>query len=387
MRRVTGLLFVVAGIILLASPLYAGETKAGGEVFAYWNLHLNDQGKVVGDLGRVKSYSQFNISRAFIDMSHTFNDKYSARVTGDIYETPDANNWDLRVVYAYLQINNLMPHIAGRFGLQQLVWADRVDQVWGLRYVDEASMEKLGYINFADFGASLYGVCPGGWGELVLQAFNGGGYTEPEVNKYKDLVAYATFTPLGKYPEFKECALWFQYYKGWPNLEPVQGVSFSKNTKKDRISGAAVIKYRNWFTAYADYFIAKDDTNPSAAAIVTITGIDLPEDDKSTSFTVFGKSNVATSETFLSNVFIFGKFQWLNKHTDYNATGLKLYADEGDGKFLTAGAGYTLTDGFEVAITFLRSTVNRIEYDVNMVPLRIAETEKNSLLLNMKAVF
>lgn len=387
MRLASGLLLVVAGVFLLASPLFAGDTKADGEVHAYWNLHLNDQGKVIGDPGKVKSYSEFNISRAYIGLTHEFNDKYSAKVTADIYNTTDGNEWDFRALYAYLQINKLMPYFDGRFGLQGLVWSDRVDQVWGLRYVDLASMEKLGYLSYADFGASLYGTCPGGYGELVLQVFNGGGYMQSEVNKYKNMVVFATFTPLGKYPEFKESALWFQYYKGWPNLLPMQGYSFSKNTKMDRLSGAVLVKYRYWFTAYADFFVATDDQNITDMPEYTITGVELPAEEKAKGLTVLGKSYVATSESFLSDIFIFGKYEYIDKHTDHTAEGLQLYADEGDGKFITVGAGYTLVDGFEFALTFKRSTVNRIEFDSEMKPLRIAETEKNSFLLNMKAEF
>jgi hypothetical protein len=386
MRQARSLLLLLAGILLLTSPLYAGDTQAEGEVHAYWELHLNDQGKVEGDSGKVKNYSDFNISRAFVGATRQFNDKYSARVTADIYHDDSANQWDLRVLYAYLQINELMPYVNGRFGLQGLVWADRVDEAWGLRYVDRASMEKLGYINYADFGASLYGTCPGGWGELVLQIMNGGGYMQTERNKYKDFALFATFTPFMNYPEFKETGIWLQYYKGWPNLAPVPGYSFSKNTKHDRLSGAALFKYKHWFTAYLDYFMATDDDNSTNAVKTSATGVVLPAEEKAKGFTAFTRVNVATSETFLADVFIFGKYQWLDKHTDHTAPGLELEADEGDGKFIILGTGYTLADGFEVALTFRRSTVNRLEYDEG-VPQRVAETEKNSMLVNMLADF
>jgi hypothetical protein len=388
MNRARSLLLILAGALLLASPLFAADTKVGGEVHAYWNLHLNDQGTVVGDPGLVKNYSEFNITRAFLDMTHEFNDRFSARITADIYNTDDMNEWDFRAQYAYLQINRLLPYTHGRFGLQGLVWADRVEKAWGMRYVDPASLNKLGYINYADFGASLYGTCPGDWGELVLQVVNGGGYMENEENKYKDIAVFATITPLGKYPEFKETALWLQYYKGWPNIDPVKGFSFSDNTKKDVMSAAVLVKYKKWFTGYVDYFMATTDMKPTDVIDTTITGVELPEEEKALGFSAFGKLSVATDpETFLSDIFLFGKYEWVDKHDDHTAPGLELYADADDAKYITLGAAYTLADGFEFALTFRRSTVNRIEVDEEQMPLRIAETEKNSLLVNMKADF
>jgi len=381
MKRVSILMLVVTGMLFLASPLFAGETKAGGEVFVNWNLHLNDH-------GMVKNYHAFELTQAYIDIKHKFDEKYSARVTADIFNNGgDSDGWEFRGEMAYLQINRILPRIDLRFGLQPLIWAEKVDQAWGLRYVDIASMEGMDYLAYSDFGVSFLGTYPGNWGTVALQIVNGGGKYESEQNKYKDIILFSSLNPLKKNPNFKESAIWAQYYYGFPNLTPVPGLSFSDLTQKDRFSVAGLVKYRQWFTTYIDYFMATDDENLYATEDTTITGYSLPEKEKSTGITIFTKVNVATSETFLSNVYMFGKLEFIDKHRDHTAAGLEHYADENDSKFLTVGVGYKLIEGVHMAIVVDRSTVNRIEFDEEAKPLRIAETEKNTFKINFLGSF
>jgi hypothetical protein len=287
-----------------------------------------------------------------------------------------------------MRINNLMPMTDMVFGLQGLVWADKFLEAWGLDYVDEGSMEKLGYLHDADFGVSFYVVPTCGWGEVILQAVNGGGLTESEHNKNKDLVAFLQINPLKDQPGWSHSAIWAQYYKGWPNIEPSGNLSFSDNTAQDRLSVAGLIKYSNWFTAYADYFLTTDDMNDTDVPDTTVTGVNLPDEEKANGVTVFAKVAVATAEdSWLSDVYLFAKYEYLDKHTDHEAEGLQLYADEDDARFITIGAGYELTEGFHFALTLKRSTVNRLEFDAENLPLRVAETERNTIFVNMLAAF
>lgn len=379
MNRASMLWLIVAGVLFVAGSLFAGDTEVGGEVFTNWNLALNNQSIAVAK--DVKNYNNFDISRAWINVKHTFNDKYWARVTMDL-SGPDADI-AARVQFAYLHINDVLPNTGVRFGLQESIWTDMVDKAWGLRYVDNASMEQFGFADFADYGVSFYSTLPDNWGHAVLQIMNGGGFENAEANKYKDFTFFAEITPMASNPDWAQTALYGMYYYGFPNIMPTGG-GFSDVTKKQRFALAGKLVYKHWFTLYVDYFQTDDDTS----IVGQPAGSYFPEEDKSKGATVFGRVKAAGPETaFLSHVFAFGKLQFLNRHTNYSDVHVSLYADEGDAKHLMAGAGYELADGVEMAFTFRRTTEDRIQFDADEEPLRIAETERNSVMLNFLASF
>ena len=380
MNRANVLFLILAGVILMAGSLFAGDTEVGGEIYARWKLALNDQSIAVAE--QVKNYNNFEVTRAWINIQHTFSEKYSARLTTDLYN--NGGQVDAFVQFAYLHINDLLPYTSMRFGLQEGVWANHVDKAWQLRYVDIASMEQFGFVDYADFGVSLYSTCPGNWGHLVLQVMNGAGANVHEVNKYKDITLFAELTPMSESPSWGQTALYAMYSQGYPNIAPLDGYSFADNTKKQRVAFGGKLAYKNWFTGYLDYFMASDD----ADIIGQPEGSDFPEEDKTSGTTLFAKINVAGEETsFLADVFVFAKFQFLDRHTDHDAVSVRLYAEEGDAKHLLAGAGYRLAEGLEMALTFKRTTEDRIEFDEDLEPLRIAETERNTFTVSFLASF
>ncbi len=272
MNRANVLFLILAGVILMAGSLFAGDTEVGGEIYARWKLALNDQSIAVAE--QVKNYNNFEVTRAWINIQHTFSEKYSARLTTDLYN--NGGQVDAFVQFAYLHINDLLPYTSMRFGLQEGVWANHVDKAWQLRYVDIASMEQFGFVDYADFGVSLYSTCPGNWGHLVLQVMNGAGANVHEVNKYKDITLFAELTPMSESPSWGQTALYAMYSQGYPNIAPLDGYSFADNTKKQRVAFGGKLAYKNWFTGYLDYFMASDD----ADIIGQPEGSDFPEEDR-----------------------------------------------------------------------------------------------------------
>jgi len=371
MKRICILLLTVSAILVI-TPLAAfadGETKVGAEIHAEHSLHLNDQGKG-------KSFNEFELKRGWLWVNHTFSDRYEARLTVESYQPDggDANStgWMMRLRHAYLQVNQLIRYIDAQGGMIDNYYISRLEDVWGYRFVDEVSLHKLGYLPEADLGISLIGHCPGDWGVLVMQVFNGGGYTVREMNKYKDFEFVAEIRPFPKSPDFSEVALIGQYYLGWPNIPDNSGsTSFSSNTKKDRMSGGLIFQYRSWVRAFAEVFKTQDDndwTNDTSKEFV----------NEAQGFTVFGRANIATSETWLANVRIFGKYEWIDRNR--NATD-PLVADEGDARHLIAGASYEPVDGYELALSVRRDTVNEI-VDNSF----INERESNFFLVSVRAL-
>lgn len=367
MKRICQWLLAVTFLLFVhGAKVVAGETTVGAEVHAQWLLHLNDQG-----LG--KNFNSFTVQRGWLTVDHTFSEKYSANLILEAFPDGDgvSDGWKMRLRSAYLQANKVLPYTDVRFGMHGLLWMDKVESVWGLRYVDAVSLNKLGYMSRADFGFSLIGNCPGGFGTLALQVLNGGGYTESERNKYKNFVLYGEFHPFPKNADWNEVAILGQFYKGFPNIvDNSQGESFSKNTLENRMQAGAVVKYRKWLTGYLEYFVVRDDNNWN-------NNTDDEFVSESNGFTAFGRLYVATSEKWLSRVSIFGKYERIDKNKNAENP---LAQDDGDARYIVAGVAYEPVDNYELALVIRRDTISEL---VNNV--RIEENESNSLMFTMKA--
>ncbi len=375
MKRICmGLLAVVILLGIGAAQVLAGETKMGGEVHANWLLHLNNQ-------GLQKNFNSFNLSRARVAVEHKFDEKYQAELVIEALDRTwmldemagtDWGSYDIKVRRAYLQGNKLLPYTDVRFGMHDLLWIEKVDRLWGLRFVDEVSLHKLGYLPEADLGVSLIGMCPGSWGVLAVQAMNGSGYMSGEANKNKNFAIYGELIPFPKSPDWSEVSIMGQIYEGWPNIaDGSGGASFSDNTMMDRMQVGMTFKYRKWVTAFGEYFVAKDDADWT-------NNVDDEFVDEANGFTLLGRLYVATSEKWLSRVSLFGKYEWVDKNR--NATG-SLDQENGDARFLTAGVSYTPTEGAEVAFAVKRNTVSEIENNI-----RIEEVESNSISISIRAL-
>jgi hypothetical protein len=373
------LLLVMAAILFATSPIFAGETKVGGQVWAKWQLHLNNQ--TVNNVKMGKSFNSFDIDRARLILDQKFSDRYEANIMADIYRPSSGDNpLQFRLRSAYIQVNSLVKYTTMRFGMQSFVFMDRLEKVWNLRFIDATAMEKLGYISRADVGVGFIAECPGNYGTIALQILNGGGYAQPENNKFKDFVGFIQALPMPKNPDFGECALLAQYYKGYPNILDVSDDStsrpgFTKSTRKDRLEIGGVFKYKKWGTAYVEYFTAWDKSDLSTVKTKENT-------EKANGLSLFGRVNVAASETWLARVYLFGKYEWLDMHTQIDNGVNPFGAQEGDSRYITAGIGYSPVDGYDLALTVKRNTTNKNDNN-----LQITEEEANTLYLFMQAKF
>jgi hypothetical protein len=383
MKRICLLLLVVTAFLFATNSLTAGEPKVGGVLFANWKMHLNDQRKnPYDDQGQGKNFNSFDITRARLILDQQFGEKFSANLMIDIIPRDSMDEFGLqyRLRSAYIQGDKLIKYTTMRFGMQSLLWFDYVEKAWGLRYIDAVSLDKLGYLERADFGLSIIGDCPSNYGTLALQIVNGAGFTHHEMNKNKDIIIFAAGYPFPKNPDFAETGMWAQYYKGWPNnaYPDSMATDFRKNTKKDRMQVAGVVKYRKWVTGVVEYFQTWDKGDVA-------TAITKDNQEKAKGFSLMAKVNVATAETWLSKVYLFGKYEWIDKHAQM-AKGLYPFeSQDGDAKFLLIGTGYSPVEGYELAFGFVRETVQVPSPAVN--PTEMKEDEKNSIQINMTAKF
>jgi hypothetical protein len=375
MKRICLLLLVVSAFLFATNSLTAGEPKVGGVIFANWKMHLNDQ-------GQGKNFNSFDITRARLILDQQFGEKFSANLMIDLIPRSSMDEYGLqyRLRSAYIQGDKLIKYTTMRFGMQGLLWFDYVEKAWGLRYIDAVSLDKLGYLERADLGLSIIADCPGNYGTVALQVVNGGGFTQQEMNRNKDFIFFAAGYPLPKNPDFGETGIWAQYYKGWPNITNTAtgDQNFHKNTKKDRMQVAGVIKYRKWVSCVIEYFQTWDKED-----VTTIITKDNQE--KAKGFSLMGKVNVATAETWLSKVYLFAKYEWIDKHTQLDKTLYAFESQNGDARSFLGGVGYSPVEGYELAINLVRETSKIPSPLVN--PIEVREDEKNSIQINMTAKF
>ncbi|MDQ2931293.1 MAG: hypothetical protein M3Y05_10815 [Gemmatimonadota bacterium] len=165
--------------------------------------------------------NKFDIGRAYLTFKGPLGDRVSYRVTTDIKQgggTDSYKGWFVRLKYAFLQYDYLKPNADGlaafaRLGALHTVVIDHEENFWP-RYLSQVGLEKNGFFSSADLGVASQITLPNKLGEIYVDVVNGTGYDNPENNKYKDIQARLTITPLAKSTSILKTftiSPWFSY--------------------------------------------------------------------------------------------------------------------------------------------------------------------------------
>jgi Phosphate-selective porin O and P len=184
----------LCALALVAFPLFmhAEEPalKVGATIFA--------------DYTHASETSSFNVNRAYVNLTGTLNQRFSFRVTPDIYrESGSTGSQQFRLKYAYAQLNLDEWTTRGsfvRFGMQQTPYLDYVEQIYRYRWQGTNFAEREGYLASSDTGVTVRYVLPGEYGDIHGGFYNGEGYSKAETNEEKAFQLRATVRPLPKSP-------------------------------------------------------------------------------------------------------------------------------------------------------------------------------------------
>ncbi len=165
--------------------------------------------------------NKFDIGRAYLTFKGPLGDRVSYRVTTDIKQgggTDSYRGWFVRLKYAFLQYDYLKPNPDGlaalaRLGVLHTVVIDHEENFWP-RYLSQVALEKYGFFSSADLGVASQITLPNKLGEIYVDVVNGTGYDNSENNKYKDIQARLTITPLAKSTSILKTLTispWFSY--------------------------------------------------------------------------------------------------------------------------------------------------------------------------------
>jgi hypothetical protein len=153
--------------------------------------------------GNVIHPSQFNISRAYINVTGNLNHRIAFRITPDITrETGSGSSLNgsltFRLKYAYAQLNldDWTTHGSWiRAGVHQTPYLDFMEGIYRYRFQGTMFPEREGFITSSDAGVSSRWVFPNNYGEVHGGFYNGEGYSRSETNDQKAFQIRATVRP------------------------------------------------------------------------------------------------------------------------------------------------------------------------------------------------
>ena len=167
--------FAVAALVLSAAVAAHAEstTTFSGKAFVDFTFRQNvDSGaNRTPDAG-----TGLDLKRFYFTVDHSFDDVWSARVRTDV---GDLNKkFDVFVKHAYLQAR-LAPELVLRAGVADLPWVPFVDDLYGMRYVENVVSDRTKFGTSADWGLHALGKIAGGLVNYQVSAVGGRGYGDP----------------------------------------------------------------------------------------------------------------------------------------------------------------------------------------------------------------
>lgn len=156
----------------------------------------------LAELENRDGYNAFDVTRAYLNINAQVSQRVRFRFTPDIRRVTDgslAGSLTVRTKYAFAQIDEITPKGWVRFGLHQTPWLDFEEGINRYRVQGQMFTEREGLIpGSADFGVGYFTPLPKNYGEIQAGVYNGEGFGQAELNKYKSVQVRATVRPLPK---------------------------------------------------------------------------------------------------------------------------------------------------------------------------------------------
>lgn len=173
------LTITLLGLILVPALLNSVDLKISGEMWNRWTLQNGmipaDTSMTVYNSGITKNF--FSLERGYVGLEAKFSDTIKGRFTVDIFSTDLIKDGaGLKLKYAYVDFGDLIPvpDLTTTVGLQKVYFGSIYD--WDYSLIGKAPADGYKFANSADYGISLNGHIPQGWGQYQLGIYNGEGY-------------------------------------------------------------------------------------------------------------------------------------------------------------------------------------------------------------------
>jgi hypothetical protein len=133
-----------------------------------------------------------DVKRTYLTYTHVFDKVWSAQFQSDIGDQ-GARRYDVFVKKAYIQAQ-IDPQLTLRLGSADTPWVPFVENLYGLRYVEQVITDRLSFGTSAEWGFHVLGNSPL-WGYAVTVG-NGKGYSNPTRTKSVDFEGRLSVTPV-----------------------------------------------------------------------------------------------------------------------------------------------------------------------------------------------
>ena len=276
MRHWSTRLALTALCIALATGAYAQVTPAAGytppddtrkfnigaTIFADYTYQ--DSPKITDADKNSVNFSQFQVTRAYINVTGQLNHLIFFRITPDVSRETSATatlsgSQLFRLKYAYGQFNldDWTTHGSWiRFGVQQTPYVDYTEGIYRYRFQGTIFPERAGFISSADAGFSGHWNFPSNYGDVHAGFYNGENYNKAEVNNQKAFQMRGTLRPfpLGG------------ILKGLRLTGFIVDDHYAEADKRQRVIGQVTFEHSR-INAGFDYLQTKDRVSKAAAQV------------------------------------------------------------------------------------------------------------------------
>jgi hypothetical protein len=194
------------------------NTSVGGQAFAdFGYIRLQNENALGQKVDAAPTGTGFDIKRLYLIADHKFNDVWSADVTLDAqYSTASTATitsgttsttvltnqnssggvTEVMVKKLYLEAK-LSDALVLHAGAYTSPWAPFVESLYGYRYIEKTTTDRLGFAQTADWGLNATGkVGPDGLVGYSISVVNGGGYKNPTRTKSPDVEGRVSVVPV-----------------------------------------------------------------------------------------------------------------------------------------------------------------------------------------------
>jgi hypothetical protein len=217
---VTALVF--AGLLLRSATALAQVTpaagytppddtpsiKLGATIFTDYTYQQSPDVKDAD--GNSVDLNQFNVSRAYINVTGNISHLIAFRITPDVVResgllslttgnavTNDSLVFRLKYAYAQFNLDDWMTHGSWvRLGIQQTPFIDFQESIYRYRFQGTVFAEREGFLTSSDAGVSFHTNFAKNYGDVHVGVYNGDGYAKVEPNEQKAFQVRGTLRPL-----------------------------------------------------------------------------------------------------------------------------------------------------------------------------------------------
>ncbi len=187
MRR----LFLCVFLFVVALNVSGVETKIKAE---FWNRYT-----VKMENMDIKN-SYFSLERGYFTLEPKFNENVKGRFTLDFFSALNKDFKDgagIKLKYAYIDFVKLIPYVYANLsaGLIKHFFGTIYD--WNYTTIDKALEDREKIASSTDYGISINGIFPAGYGEYHFSVLNGEGYKKSltDVNMFPEYCANIRIIP------------------------------------------------------------------------------------------------------------------------------------------------------------------------------------------------